>query len=132
MDRRTIALVPSLSPTIRRCTSLDDTSPQRQSRVAAEKYSCSFTTEGLKELLIFLKDEKGQVFVLFVNSQSLLKALPARSINQIDAELEEIWKLLLKIGQKNGIGRKILSQHSVFSATVAMPKAMKYTPWGTL
>ena len=83
------------------------------SKAAAGKYSCSFTSEGtgLKELLILLEDEEGQDIVLFVDCQSLLIALAARSIDQIDAELEEIWRLLLKVGSKNSVTIQHIFSH---------------------
>ena len=84
-------------------------------KAAAGAYSCSFTSEGtgLRELLIRLVGEVGQVIVLFVDCQSLLKALAARLIDQIDAELEEIWKLLLIIGSKNVVIIQHIFSHSV-------------------
>ena len=82
-------------------------------KAAAGKYSCSFTSEGtgLRELLLLLENEEGQEIVLFVDCQSLLIALAARSIDQIDAELEEIWRLLLKVGSKNSVTIQHIFSH---------------------
>jgi len=81
--------------------------PWKQGAKPAGVLSCSFTAEDtalimpLEELATIV--ESGQAnaktIVGFVDCQSLLIALKARSIDQQDAQLEHTWKLLLRIGK---------------------------------
>ena len=71
--------------------------------VPAGPLSCSFTSEsiGLREMLQLLLDCTNEVIILFIDCQSLLKALDASSIDQKENRLIEIWKMMLMVGRLN-------------------------------